>query len=235
MPGPGIRCLFAWAGAALEWLYPDRCVLCLAPARGGICVACAADLVAHGPACPTCAEPLPVADACPACLRAPPALDAVSVPFAYAWPLSQLLLGYKRGGRPQLGRPLAQLLSDHLPTAATQGVDCVIPVPLHEQRRAQRGFNQAEALARVLCRRRGLPLDTGAVRRVVATPSQQGLSRRARKVNLRGAFTVERDLRGSRVLLVDDVMTTGTTLTVLAREVRRAGADWVGAVALARA
>jgi len=159
----------------------------------------------------------------------------VWVPFAYAWPLIQLLLGYKSGGRPQLGRPLARLLSDHLAADATLDVDCVIPVPLHGQRLAQRGFNQAEQLARVLCRTRGLRLEKRAVRRIVATPSQQGLSRRARKANLRGAFAVERDLSGLRVLLVDDVMTTGTTLTVLAREVRKAGAAWVGAVALARA
>jgi ComF family protein len=163
------------------------------------------------------------------------ALDAVWVPFAYAWPLSQLVLGYKSGGRTQLGRPLARLLSDHLAADATPGVDCVIPVPLHEQRLAQRGFNQAEQLARVLCRSRGLRLDARAVRRIVATPSQQGLSRRARKANLRGAFAVGRDLSGLRVLLIDDVMTTGTTLNALAREVRKAGAAWVGAVALARA
>jgi len=233
--GPRVRSISAWAGAALEWLYPDRCVLCLAPAGSGICAACATDLVTSGPSCPTCAEPLPVAGFCPACQRRPPPLDAVWVPFAYAWPLSQLLLGYKSGGRPQLGRPLARLLSDHLPADATLGVDCVIPVPLHEQRLAQRGFNQAEQLARVLCRSRGLRLDPHVVRRIVATPSQQGLSRRARKANLSGAFAVERDLSGLRVLLVDDVMTTGTTLTVLAREVRKAGAAWVGAVALARA
>jgi ComF family protein len=233
--GPGIRSLSAWAGATLEWLYPDRCVLCLAPGGGGICPACTADLVKPGPCCPTCAEPLPVAGSCPACQRAPPPLDAVWVPFAYAWPLTQLLLGYKRGGRPQLGRPLARLLSDHLPADATLGVDRVIPVPLHEQRLAQRGFNQAGQLARVLCRRRGLRLDARAARRIIATPSQQGLTRRARKANLHGAFAVERDLSGLRVLLVDDVMTTGTTLNVLAREVRKAGAAWVGAVALARA
>ena len=232
---PGIRSLSAWAAVALEWLYPDRCVLCLAPARDGICPACTADFVALGSACPTCAEPLPVAGSCPACQRAPPPLDAVSVPFAYAWPLSQLLLGYKSGGRSQLGRPLARLLSDHLSPDAMRDVDCVIPVPLHEQRMTHRGFNQAEQLARVLCRRHGLRLDTRAVRRVVATPSQQGLSRRARKANLRGAFALDRDLSGLRVLLVDDVMTTGTTLNVLAREVRAAGAAWVGAVALARA
>jgi ComF family protein len=233
--GSGNRSLSAWAGAILEWLYPDRCALCLAPAESGICAACTTDLVTPGPCCPTCAEPLPVAGSCPACQLRPPLLDAVWVPFAYAWPLSQLVLGYKSGGRTQLGRPLARLLSDHLAADATPGVDCVIPVPLHEQRLAQRGFNQAEQLARVLCRSRGLRLDARAVRRIVATPSQQGLSRRARKANLRGAFAVGRDLSGLRVLLIDDVMTTGTTLNALAREVRKAGAAWVGAVALARA
>jgi ComF family protein len=220
---------------ALEWLYPARCALCLDPAASGVCAACAADLAVPGPSCPTCAEPLPVAGSCPSCLRRPPLLDAVWVPFAYAWPLSQLLLAYKSGARPQLGRPLAHLLTDFLPGRATLGVDRVIPVPLHDRRFARRGFNQAAELAAALCRSRGLRLDTGSVRRIVATPSQQGLSRRARKANLRGAFAVARDLAGCRVLLVDDVMTTGTTLNAVAAEVRKAGAAWVGAVALARA
>jgi ComF family protein len=220
---------------ALEWLYPARCVLCLDPAASGVCAACAADLAVPGPSCPTCAEPLPVAGSCPSCLRRPPLLDAASVPFAYAWPLSQLLLAYKSGARPQLGRPLARLLTDFLPAQATLDVDRVIPVPLHDQRFARRGFNQAADLAAALCRSRGLRLDTGSVRRTVATPRQQGLNRRARKANLRGAFAAERDLSGCRVLLVDDVMTTGTTLNAVAAEVRNAGAAWVGAVALARA
>jgi ComF family protein len=227
--------LSARLAGVLEWLYPGRCVLCLDAATSGICAACAADLAVSGPSCPTCAAPLPVAGSCPSCLRRPPLLDAVWVPFAYAWPLSQLLLAYKSGARPQLGRPLARLLTDFLPAQATLGVDRVIPVPLHDQRFARRGFNQAAELAAALCRSRGLRLDTVCVRRILATPSQQGLSRRARKANLRGAFAAERDLSGCRVLLVDDVMTTGTTLNAVAAEVRNAGAAWVGAVALARA
>lgn len=220
---------------ALEEIYPGRCALCLAPAIAGICGGCADDLVRSGPSCPTCAEPLPVVGPCPACQHRPPPLDRVSVPFAYAWPLSQLLLSYKGGSRPQLVRPLAKLLNDGVPGEITRDVDQVIPVPLHEERFAQRGFNQAAELASDLCRCRNLPLALRSARRIVATPSQQGLSRRARKANLRGAFVVDADLSGLRVLLVDDVMTTGTTLNVLAQELRKAGASWVGAVALARA
>lgn len=219
----------------VDGMYPGRCMLCLAPASAGICVGCTDDLVRSGPSCPTCAAPLPATGSCPACQRRPPLLDEVRAPFAYAWPLSLLLLSYKSGQRPQLIRPLGALLNDGVPGAVARGVDCVIPVPLHEDRLAQRGFNQAAELARVLCRRRNLALDLRSARRIVATPSQQGLSRRARKANLRGAFVAEGDLSGRRVLLVDDVMTTGTTLNVLAREVRKAGAEWVGAVVLARA
>lgn len=149
--------------------------------------------------------------------------------------MSQLLLAYKAGERPQLARALGRLLTRHLPEEATAGIDCVIPVPLHERRLVQRGFNQAEELARPLCRSRALRLDTRSIQRVVATPSQQGLSRSARRSNLHGAFAAQRDLSGLRVLLLDDVMTTGTTLNELAREVRRAGAARVAGVALARA
>ena len=218
-----------------DWLYPSHCTLCLEPAPSGICDGCARDLPVNAHPCPTCAQPLPADGLCPACQQDSPALDAVWVPFAYAWPLSQMLLRFKNGGRASLRRPLAGLLADHLVPEATQGVDRVLPVPLHAQRFAERGFNQAEQLAAVLCRVRGLQLDAARARRVVATASQQGLGRRERRTNLRRAFVVDGDLSGQRVLLVDDVMTTGTTLNTLAREVRRAGASWVGAVALARA
>ena len=224
----------AWA-AGRDGLYPSRCTLCLEPAPSGICHGCARDLRRNAHPCATCAQPLPVDGACPACQRNPPALDAVWVPFTYAWPLSQMLLRFKNGGRASLRRPLAELLADHLVPEATQGVDRVLPVPLHAQRFAERGFNQAEQLAATLCRVRGLHLDATRARRVVATPSQQGLGRRLRKTNLLRAFVVDGDLSGQRILLVDDVMTTGTTLNALALEVRRAGASWVGAVALARA
>jgi len=224
-----------WTDRALNGLYPSHCALCLAPAAAGICAACAGGLVPNPQPCPTCAEPLPVTGLCVQCQREPSALDASWAPFAYAWPLSQLLLSYKSGGRSSLGRPLARLLVEHLPERALQTVDRVLPVPLHPGRLAERGFNQAEHLARPLCRRHGLRLDTQSARRRIDTPSQQGLHRRARQRNLREAFAVDADLSGLRVLLVDDVMTTGTTLKMLARQVRRAGAVWVGAVALARA
>lgn len=188
-----------------------------------------------GHPCPTCAQPLPADGLCPACQREPATLDAVWAPFAYTWPLNGMLLQYKNGGHPQLARPLARLLADHLDPDAMRGVDRVIPVPLHDHRLAERGFNQSEHLARVLCRSHGLVLDRRSARRVIATRSQQGLSRQARRRNLRGAFAVDGDLEGGRVLLLDDVMTTGTTLNALAAAVRRAGAVWVGAVALARA
>jgi ComF family protein len=224
-----------WAAQAVEWLYPSQCALCLAPARTGICAACVRDLVVNAHPCPTCAEPLPVTGACPRCQRQPSVLDAVWAPFAYAWPLSHLLLSYKSGGRSALVRPLAGLLVEHLPEAATFGVDRVVPVPLHPRRLAERGFNQAEQLARPLCRRRGLRLDLTSARRTLPTPRQQGLQRRARQTNLQDAFAVDTDLSGLRVLLVDDVMTTGATLNMLARQIRRAGAGWVGAIAVARA
>jgi len=221
--------------AGRDILYPSHCVLCMESAPWGICPDCTADLPVNLHPCPTCAQPLPVDGACPGCQKNPPALDAVWAPFSYAWPLSQMLLRFKSGARASLQRPLAGLLAAHLPPGVTQGVDRVIPVPLHPERLSARGFNQAEQLARTLCSMRGLHLDVARARRVVATPSQQGLGRRARLVNLRHAFSVAGDLSGQRVLLVDDVMTTGATLNTLASQVRAAGASWVGAVALARA
>ena len=226
-----------------DLLLPPTCVLCHAPARSGICANCRQDLPRPGPVCPRCAEPLPVAaptaESCPHCARHPPELDRLWAPFTYAWPVNQLILAFK-AGQSQLGPALGGLLAAHLaeqsssePQPAT--VSGVIPVPLHPGRYAARGYNQAEILARSICRQHQLPLLTKTVTRNRATPSQQSLGRQARRRNLAGAFTVNADVQGQRLVIVDDVATTGTTLNTIARELRAAGAVWIGALTLARA
>ncbi|ADC72774.1 ComF family protein [Thioalkalivibrio sp. K90mix] len=232
-----LRALSAWAARAL---YPDHCGLCLAPLPegGAICPACRKDLVRVEAPCPGCAAPLPATVACPACQRRPPAVDALRAPWAYAWPLDRVLLAYKRSGHARAERILVDLAAQ----AARERRDVptplptrVVPVPLHPSRLRERGFNQCEPLARCVAEVLGLPLDTACVRRVRATPSQQTLSGPQRRRNLRDAFAVNAELAGERVLLVDDVVTTGATLDALARALRAAGAASVEGLALARA
>ena len=143
----------------------------------------------------------------------------------------QLLLGLKyRGGRHLVG-PLAELVAPIVPA----GTDVLVPVPLHEGRLRQRGFNQSELLARELGRRARRPVLDGALTRVRETPSQTGLSPAERVANVRGAFAAAERLDGQHVLLVDDVCTTGATLYACARTLKRAGAASVSAIVATRA
>jgi ComF family protein len=110
--------------------------------------------------------------------------------------------------------------------------DCIVPVPLYWRRRLQRGFNQAELLAGGLSRSTGIPV-VRALRRAQATPTQAGLSNSARRRNVSGAFR-SRSVAGQRILLIDDVMTTGSTATACALALKRAGAKRVALLTVAR-
>ena len=223
-----------------DLLYPASCGLCLAPvaAGAGICSACRAELPRLAHACGFCASPLPAAGTCPACVRRPPAFDRLHVPWAYAWPLDQLILAWKHGGSVRAGRVLADLAREAAAALPEPAPTLVVPVPLHPRRLRERGFNQAGQLARVVAATLAVPLESRGVQRVRATASQQALGRVERRRNLRGAFAVTAGARvfsGARVLLVDDVVTTGTTLSTLADVLRAAGAERVDGLALARA
>ncbi len=228
------------AAACAEWLgealYPSHCGLCLAPGPP-ICADCRADLPPLDHPCPACALPLPVAGVCPACIRQPPALDALHAGWAYAWPLDQLILAYKHGANATAERILAALAQEVVERRLSpEHSDLVIPVPLHGRRLRERGFNQADVLARRVAAVLGVALENRGLRRVRATDSQQALGRKARRQNVNGAFAWHGpDLGGRHVLVVDDVATTGATLFALAGVLRQAGAARVEGLVLARA
>lgn len=150
---------------------------------------------------------------------------------AYEGTLRKLIHLFKYGGMRALDKPLAGFLVRALPRE--RRFDAVIPVPLHWRRRWQRGFNQSELLARIIARKRSIPL-LKALRRTSATRAQAGLSNAQRRDNVAGVFGARRRLSGMRVLLIDDVMTTGATLGSCARVLKRAGAKSVVVLSLAR-
>ncbi len=159
--------------------------------------------------------------------------------FAYGGAIAEAITRFKYGRRPDLARPLADLLWRALePHARARGPWLVVPVPLHASRLAERGYNQSALLARRLAGRlssaRVLPL---ALARTRDTPRQATLGRSERLLNVADAFVARRPgrLAGSRVLLVDDVMTTGATLDGCERAIWRAGAREVSVAVLARA
>ncbi len=173
---------------------------------------------------------------CGACLARPPVFDTARAALAYDDDSRPLVLAFKHGGRvdglPAFAGWMAAAMA---PGAAA---DIVLPTPLHPSRLRARRFNQATLLARALARRLGWPFDADALERIKPTVSQGGLSASGRRRNVAGAFTVPAAARsrvqGARVLVVDDVFTTGATAQAATRALKRAGAARVDVVSLAR-
>lgn len=222
---------------------PAHCLLCAqdGAAARDLCAGCAADLERNRICCPRCAVPLAApAPLCGECLQHAPPFERAHAAFVYAHPLDILVAKLKFGRSLAAGRVLAELWLDAIGVDAPPLPDVLVPVPLHVARLRERGYNQVLELAKPLARTLGLPLAAGLLERTRATLAQTGLDAVARRRSLRGAFACAEAIaatldRGARIALVDDVMTTGTTLRECARTLRRAGFDHVEVWALARA
>jgi len=234
------RGLTSAARLALDQLLPPRCLGCgeAVDAAGRICVACFQALVfLTPPLCAGCGIPLPAVAGthCGACLAVPPPYDRARAALGYNAASRRMLLAFKHGDRTEAARTFAAWMRAAAPDLVAEA-RWVVPVPLHRWRLFARRYNQAALLAYALVGRARVLHDT--LVRVRPTPSQGSLSRAARARNVAGAFHVRAAVRplfaGARVLLVDDVMTTGATLEACARALRRAGAAKVDALTVAR-
>lgn len=216
----------------IEQNFPPPCLLCLAP-NGPLCAPCLADLPWLPEACcPVCALPVPGSETCGHCLRDLPAYTRTLALFSYAFPVDRLIQRLKYREHLALAPLLGELLAGHL---HEEPPDVWLPMPLHARRLKERGFNQAVEIARELSARTGVSMQPGWAERVRDTPPQAGLKREARKKNLRGAFECSSKVAGLHVGIVDDVMTTGSTLDELAKMLKAAGACEVSCVVVARA
>ena len=225
---------------------PGQCRLCEATLRGfgwaPVCDSCLASARPSRAAnfCERCGlpfetnAPLHGGLTCALCRAESPAFDVARSGGIFDGDYRRLIHLLKYDGMRPLAGPLAAWTVEALPELG--GVDVLLPVPLHWTRRVKRGFNQAELLANELSRVSGIPVDTRALRRTRSTPSQAGLSRRQRRENLRGVFTVKNAarVRGLSVTVIDDVMTTGTTVAACAQVLKKAGASRVTAITAAR-
>ncbi len=223
-------------------ILPPSCILCGERGQAPVldlCRDCASDLPLNTHACLRCATPLPGAPGgeliCGHCLRRPPRFERAIVPFRYAYPLDQLVRAFKYRGILSYGRVLGSLLADHLAARPGPGPQLIVPVPLHPSRHRERGFNQADELARPISRRLGIEVADRLCRRVRATADQTELDARTRRRNVRHAFEVTGRLNLPHVAVLDDVLTTGSTASELARVLKRAGARTVEIWAVARA
>ncbi len=237
----------------LHFLFPGPCAHCGRPLdadrRALFCGACWQTLrPLVGPVCPCCGHPFasPVAltwsptHLCGACRRKRPPFTIARAATLYIEDgvARQALLLFKQGGKISVGRHLGSFMADAASSLLDlPRYDCAIPVPLHRRRERERGFNQALILARALGKRYNVPVLPRVLRRVRATDFQAAMTgRRAREANIRGAFTVVRpqEIREKRVLLVDDILTTGATVRACSRVLRRAGAKEVAVYVCAR-
>jgi ComF family protein len=203
-----------------------------------LCRECAADLARNEPACSVCAEPLPGAydgpRVCGTCLRDPPPFAHSFVPFRYAYPLDHLVQGLKFRNELACGRVLGQLFAGCLLARGTPLPEAIIPVPLALRRYRQRGYNQASELALPIRWVTGVAVRSDIAIRQRETAEQAGLDRNARRHNLIGAFAAVAPLRARHVAILDDVVTTGSTVRELAGVLRRAGAEQIEVWAIAR-
>jgi len=221
--------------AALDLVFPPRCGAC---GRHGafVCEQCAAALSAAGPPrCRRCWRPGPDAAECLDCRLRPPAFDGLRAAFVYQGPARELVHGLKYRGLTALGEPMARLIIEHLGDEL-RDADLVAAVPLSGRRQRSRGYNQARVLARAIALELGLPLLSRGLARLRHTPPQaRSADAETRARNVVGAFACrEGTLAGARVLLVDDVTTTGATLSSCAGALKQAGAASVLALAFAR-
>jgi ComF family protein len=229
------NCLDVW----LDRILPAHCLLCgLYSGFGRLCAPCSEELPRLTVACRHCALPCSPSELmlCGACLAHPPVWDEAVAAFVYDYPVDHLVQRFKFQRSLVCGQVLAdELLHQILRSVRQSGArlpQVLLPVPLHLTRRFRRGFNQAEFLARQLGKHLGIPVRVNDLQRTRSTAAQSGLDRKARRKNLKGAFSC-REMTGLDLALIDDVLTTGTTLGECAAVLKAAGAGrvsvWVAA------
>ena len=222
-------------GIALNLLFPQWCVGC---GKEGdfICSSCRRSLPRiMPPLCPRCGRPQSSGILCPACVSWQAEIDGIRSPFRFEGVMRQAIHQLKYRNLRALAVPLAKLLQDYLTTSHVPG-EALVPVPLHQKRLRQRGYNQSRLLAQELGKLINLPVvDDCLIRLRHAPPQARTSTVEERRSNVADAFTCRnRRLRGKQVLLVDDVSTSGATLDACAAALKTAGASSVWGLALAR-
>ncbi|HYW15888.1 MAG TPA: ComF family protein [Allosphingosinicella sp.] len=261
MPAPAAAFASAALRSMLDFALPPRCPACGAITREPhrFCLGCWRSLTFLGePCCVRCGLPFEYAGggeaSCGRCLAEPPPFDRLRAAVAYDEVSRQVALKLKYSGRPGLAETLAHFMLRQLSSGGQlsaggqlssggqsspgEGEALLVPVPLHRWRIWKRGYNQAALIASALSRRTGLPVGLDLLSRTRATPPLQGLGRRERALAVRGAFKVPPRARprlaGRRILLVDDVYTSGATAAACALALKRGGAASVDILCWAR-
>lgn len=239
------RALNSSLGRCLDAVLPPRCLGCamMIDGKAGLCADCWRGLTLLGPpSCRLCGYPLPQAIAesplCGACAIEPPIFDRARAALRYDDGAKGMILRFKHADRTDIATIFGRLMATAGAELLADGV-LIAPVPLHRWRLLQRGYNQSAMLARALQQASGAVMVPDLLQRMVATASQQGLSGDQRQRNITSAaFRLHpwhrSKVEGKRILLIDDVLTTGATITACTRVLQAGGASAVDVLTLAR-
>jgi ComF family protein len=231
--------MFNPVGALLDLLFPPTCSICnelLDAHHSVVCPPCEQSFeTVEQPYCHRCGQPID--KTCPDCRKRPSPLLKIRSAFVFGGRIQEALSKFKYKGRWELATYLADQMLQFTPSDFHWDVDLLIPVPLHRRKLWQRGYNQSALLAKSLSRKTNVPCSPAGLVRIRATPSQSTRSNRLeRLVNLKGAFKLgkPKGVAQKNVCLVDDVITTGATLTACAEALLKSGVRTVQAVTVAR-
>jgi ComF family protein len=213
----------------LDLVFPPACQVCRSNRSFPLCAAChSAFRLVRPPLCQKCGKPLHGSSdlifTCTSCRHRRLHFAAARAAGVYDGTLREAIHALKFKGRRPLAAPLGSLMAERIAVAGLPAAQVVIPVPLHHRRLRERGYNQSELLAAEVSHHLGLPVRSDVLVRRQATEAQSGLTLDVRRANVRGAFATVRSLAGQRVLLVDDVLSTGFTVSECAKMLRQAGA-----------
>lgn len=218
--------------AILDQLFPPRCVACRS-AGDWLCPACRANMERIDPPyCNRCGRP-GYQGVCPHCIQSPLQADGLRSVYYFEGVTRAAIHAFKYRQRRELASYFGPLLDDYLKMHPVP-TDAIIPVPLHPSRERERGYNQSLLLARELALCQNIPLWYNGITRTRATAPQIHLDLRERRANVRDAFIAADQVAGARVLVIDDVCTTGATLDACSAALKSRGAESVWGLTLAR-
>ena len=223
-----------------DWVYPPTCLLCGddGSRQLDLCPPCRISLPAHQQGCRLCSVPMPsiinTTSLCGECQKQPPDFDATFASFSYQEPIRHLIHGLKFNARFANARLLATLMAEQLRMQQDKP-DLLVPVPLHPRRYRQRGYNQSIELTRHLSKLLNIPFNVNCCQRIRHSIPQAELNARQRRRNLSKAFIARPQSRIHSVAIIDDVMTTGSTVRAMATALKRSGITRVQVWVCARA
>jgi ComF family protein len=229
--------VYNWLNIIQDYLLPPTCILCNHAGWQDLdlCYACYTQLEKNTHCCYHCAGALTIdAPLCGSCLSHPPAFDVTYAPLLHHGTTRYLIAGLKFNAQYKNARLLGALLADNVKQHAPLP-DCLLPVPLHKARYRQRGFNQSIEIAKAAGKALHIPVDVQSCVRHRDTPHQTQLTAKQRRTNVKNAFSIVKPITARHIAIVDDVMTTGSTVRELAVVLKNAGVERVDVWVCARA